>query len=103
MATKGSAKKVDSLQKSINAVNPNSGRRPAIVAPAASPTPIATGKPSGRVGHANISAWLPKEFKRSIRLVQARKGDDKATLQDLMGEAFNDLFSKYDVPTIPQD
>jgi hypothetical protein len=47
----------------------------------------------------NISAWLDGNYKSSLRLVQARKGAN-ATLQDLLAEALNDLFMKYDVPTI---
>jgi hypothetical protein len=54
-----------------------------------------------RAGQVNISAWLHADFKSSLRLVQARKGRN-ATLQDLMAEALNDLFTKYDVPTIRQ-
>jgi hypothetical protein len=46
--------------------------------------------------------WLARDLKKSIRLVQARKTEN-ATLQDLMAEAFNDLFSKYNVPTINQE
>jgi hypothetical protein len=69
------------------------------------PSPAAhSAKPQraqGRAGQINISAWLHPDFKSSLRLVQARKGQN-ATLQDLMSEALNDLFTKYDVPTIRQ-
>jgi hypothetical protein len=61
----------------------------------------ATRQPS-RAGQVNISAWLDRNYKSSLRLVQARKGGD-AALQDLLAEALNDLFSKYDVPTVRQD
>ncbi len=54
---------------------------------------------NSREGQVNISAWLHADFKSSLRLVQARKGPNSA-LQDLMAEALNDLFTKYDVPTI---
>jgi hypothetical protein len=63
--------------------------------------PSAARQPS-RAGHVNISCWLHRDFKSSLRLVQARKGTN-ATLQDLMAEALNDLFIKYDVPTIGQE
>ena len=66
------------------------------------PAPSATLKPQSRAGQVNISAWLHVDFKSSLRLVQARKGRN-AALQDLMAEALNDLFTKYDVPTIRQD
>jgi hypothetical protein len=56
-------------------------------------------KAPSRADHINMSAWLPRDFKKSIRLVQAKKLDN-STIQDLMAEAFNDLFSKYNVPTV---
>jgi hypothetical protein len=69
--------------------------------PASLPVSTPTQKPQSRAGQVNISAWLHPDFKSSLRLVQARKGRN-AALQDLMGEALNDLFAKYDVPTIRQ-
>ena len=54
---------------------------------------------ASRVGHVNLAAWLPGDFKKSIRLVQAKKLDNSA-FQDLMAEALNDLFVKYNVPTV---
>lgn len=69
----------------------------------ASPLPIEKQskpqKPPSRAEQVNISAWMHPDFKSSLRLVQARKGRN-ATLQDLMSEALNDFFVKYDVPTI---
>jgi hypothetical protein len=41
-------------------------------------------------------------FKSSLRLIQAAKGPS-CQLQDLMAEAFNDLFDKYNVPTVRMD
>ena len=55
-----------------------------------------------RAGQINISAWLNADFKTSLRLVQARKGAN-STLQDLMAEALNDLFAKYNVPIVRQE
>jgi hypothetical protein len=92
--------KIANLQSALNSSTGRSA--PVAVAPAAAPTVIKTGKPPSRAEQVNISAWLHKDFKKSIRLVQARKVD-KATLQDLMAEAFNDLFSKYNVPTITEE
>jgi hypothetical protein len=57
---------------------------------------------SSRAGKKNIAAWLPKEFMQSIRLVQAKRADDDPSLQDLMAEAFNELFTKYNVPTVAE-
>jgi hypothetical protein len=85
-----------------NALNSASGRQQPKVA--AEPTPHESAEPTtykapSRAGHVNMAAWLPKEFKKSIRLVQAKKLEN-ASIQDLMAEALNDLFSKYNVPTV---
>lgn len=93
--------KLASLQ---NALNNSSGKAVAPV-PVATEVPAKannTGKPPSRAEQANISAWLHKDFKKSIRLVQAKRPED-SSLQSLMAEAFNDLFSKYNVPTVNQD
>jgi hypothetical protein len=58
-------------------------------------------KATAREGKKNIAAWLPSDFKKSIRLVQAKLPGDPS-LEDLMAEAFNDLFIKYNVPTVRQ-
>lgn len=50
-----------------------------------------------RVGKTNITAYLSPDYKSNLRLIQARTGQ---TLQALVAEALNDLFQKYDVPTI---
>lgn len=44
----------------------------------------------------NITGYFPVEVRSSLRLIQAKHPD--ATLQDLIGEALNLLFSKYGVP-----
>jgi hypothetical protein len=53
-----------------------------------------------REGKTNITAYLSPDFKASLRLIQARTS---ASLQTLIAEALNDLFSKYDVPTVRED
>ena len=93
--------KIANLQSALNS---NSGRPPSSPTANRSTTPPmtpATRQP-GRAGQVNISAWLHKDFKKSIRLVQAKK-TERATLQDLMAEAFNDLFSKYNVPAVNEE
>jgi DNA-binding protein YbaB len=52
-----------------------------------------------REGKTNITAYLSPDYKASLRLIQARTG---GSLQDLVAEALNDLFRKYDVPTVEQ-
>ena len=87
-----------------NALNTSSGKKPAPVASSSTTaTPETTApRPPSRAGQVNISSWLSKDFKKSLRLVQAKRSEN-ATIQDLMAEALNDLFSKYNVPTVNQD
>ena len=90
------------LRQSTGKPSPAPEPPPVATNPAPLPVQAVRAKQPGREGHVNISAWLHADFKSSLRLVQARKGRD-ATLQDLMAEALNDLFIKYDVPTIRQE
>lgn len=53
-----------------------------------------------REGKTNITAYLSPDYKSSLRLIQARTGK---SLQTLIAESLNDLFSKYDVPTVRHD
>ena len=61
-------------------------------------------KAPSRVGKEYTGAWLNPDFGMSLRLVQIkRRRDDqgkKIYLDDLIAEALNDLFRKYDVPTV---
>ncbi len=65
------------------------------------PTPaaVADAAPPARAGKIAMTFHLSEDFKRSLRLVQARRGHG-CTLEQLAAEALNDLFSKYNVPTI---
>ena len=53
-----------------------------------------------REGKTNITAYLSQDYKRNLRLIQAKAGH---SLQTLIAEALNDLFAKYDVPTIDHE
>lgn len=50
-----------------------------------------------REGKAHIGAYLDPSFRRSLRMVQAQTDHD---LQELLAEALNDLFRKYNVPVV---
>ena len=97
------------MQNLQQALSRSTGREAATAPPATVAKVTAPAQPAfnsqrqpSRKGQVNISAWLDGNFKSSLRLVQARKGAN-ATLQDLLAEALNDLFTKYDVPTIRQE
>jgi hypothetical protein len=80
------------------------------IAKAASPDPAKRepkAKSAGREGKEYTGAWLNPDFGTSLRMVQLRRRKDaqgnKIYLDDLIAEAFNDLFRKYDVPTVHHD
>ena len=53
-------------------------------------------KESTRQGRVMVSGWLPIEARSSFRLIQAKHPEKR--MQDLVTEAMNDLFAKYNVP-----
>ena len=60
-------------------------------------------KTGSRSGKIHVGAWLPPEFKTSLRMVQIKTAKDgERGFQDLVAEALNDLFAKYDVPTVSE-
>lgn len=79
-------------------------KRPAELAPfiaVATPTPVPAQSKS-RAGKIALTFHLPEDFKRSLRLIQAQRGNG-CTLEQLAAEALNDLFAKYNVPTVGTD
>ena len=93
------ATKLASLQSALDSTRASStaaksvARTPAELLPA----PPAGARQANRLGKVNVAAWLHPNFKNSLRLVQARR---PGSIQDLMEEALNDLFAKYDVPQV---
>jgi hypothetical protein len=74
------------------------GKAPQPVAPTARATPPRrTKKAEGRAGKVHLGAYLEPDFRKSFRMVQAQTDKD---MQELMAEAFNDLFRKYKVPVV---
>ena len=98
------ASKLANLQSALDSTRSSAqkipeARRPvaALVQPAPQPAAVMLQRQANRVGKVNVAAWLDPAFKNSIRLVQARR---PGSIQDLMEEALNDLFAKYDVPQV---
>jgi hypothetical protein len=99
------SKKMTGLQQALNSAvtatpRPEKPRSLPLTTPDSHPKPL--GKAPSRVGKENIGTWLHPDFKKSLRLVQLRK-PNKVYLDDLVAEALNDLFLKYDVPTVSHD
>lgn len=83
-----------------SALETAAGKSRAVHADAEEP-PIAADKAGkGRSGQIHIGAWLPAEAKTSLRMILVKTGRD--TVQELIAEALNDLFEKYDVPVIKE-
>jgi hypothetical protein len=67
------------------------------------PAEAAAERTGSRSGKIHVGAWLPPEYKTSLRMIQIKtggKGGSERGFQELMAEALNDLFAKYDVPTV---
>ena len=98
--------KMDGLQQALKNSSAK-GRvappEPKKVKPVAAKPP-APARASSRAGKDYTGAWLNPDFGASLRLVQLSKRRDaegnKIYLDDLIAEALNDLFIKYDVPTV---
>jgi len=60
-------------------------------------------KTTTRAGQTNVSGWFDMPVKHTLeelRLKRARELGRRVTLQELMGEAFNDLFKKHGLPEV---
>lgn len=95
------------MASNLAALQKTFARRPAAepqsvaTATATAPQDSPAGKtPNQRNGRVNITAYLPPDYKSSLRLIQARTG---MQMQDIIAEALNDVFAKYDVPVIRGD
>lgn len=64
-------------------------------AEASSPRDVPKSRRIHKAGEVNISAYFPAEVKASLRLVQAKTGNN---VKDCLAEALRDLFGKYNVP-----
>jgi hypothetical protein len=84
------------LQSGLEAA---SGKHPPAIRRAA-PAAVADAeaKPAnGRAGQIHLGAWVSGDFGKSLMLAQVKTGLKK---HELIREAYNDLFAKYDVPVI---
>ncbi len=75
---------------------PSSAKRSRVSGARASSGASADSAKAYRVGRVNVTGYFDPAVKQSIRLIQAKHPD--RTLQDLLAEALNDLFAKYNVP-----
>jgi Antitoxin-like ribbon-helix-helix len=90
------AGKLAGLKSALDTAARRSPPKPDPLAVAAPANESAKGGAS-RAGKIHVGAWLPGEYKTSLRMIQVKTD---RSLQELMSEALNDLFAKHDVPTI---
>lgn len=86
-----------SLEKTSGKAAPSTSHSPASPPRTASLAAMGAHKAPSREGKIHIGAYLPADFKRSLRLVQAQTGED---VQTLLTRALNDLFKSHNVPVI---
>lgn len=58
---------------------------------------------SGRAGQSSIAGWFDMPVKNTLdelRLSRQKELGRRVTTQEIMGEAFNDLFKKYGFPEV---
>jgi hypothetical protein len=76
-------------------------RSPPVEPPKPPPPATAPRRTPAREQKVNVAAWFPPAVKYALQelaLEQSRALGCKITLQELMAEAFNDLFKKYGKP-----
>lgn len=88
-----SKSKMAALQSALKPKPPASTAARSVAAPSYMVAP-------SRVGKTNLTAYLSQDYKKNMRLIQAKTG---RSLQTLIAEALNDLFTKYDVPVIDHE
>lgn len=86
----------------MSKMNDLQARLKAAANPAPAPIPMqeprrAAETPACRVGRVHIGAYLPADFKASLRLVQAQTGEDTQTI---LARALNDIFRAHKVPVV---
>ncbi len=62
---------------------------------AAAPADVPKVRQIHKEGEVNISAYFPAEVKASLRMVQAKTGNN---VKECLAEALRDLFRKHNVP-----
>ena len=93
--------KIANLQNALNSSSDGQRRLPSLIVPSSHHQLGQHG--SSRPGQSrSICRHGYTRISKRASAVQAKKTEN-ATLQDLMAEAFNDLFSKYNVPAVNEE
>jgi hypothetical protein len=94
--------KMSDIQKALEQTT--TGRTPAPLTMVEMTTPAVTKKPTvvslSRQGKVHIGAYLPADFKRGIRMLQATTDED---LQSILARVLNEQFRLHNLPEVGQD
>jgi molybdopterin biosynthesis enzyme len=93
--------KMSDIQKALEQTT--TARAPApltVVETAALPTKIRPSVAPSRQGRVHIGAYLPADFKRGIRMLQAATGED---LQSILARVLNEQFRLHSLPEVGPD
>lgn len=66
--------------------------------PELKPVGASAGAKPGRKGRVNVTGYFHPDVKASLMMIRLRPDKRGARDQDLLAEALNDLFAKYNVP-----
>jgi hypothetical protein len=93
--------KMSDIQKALEQTTTARTPAPLTVVEAAQPV-ISAGKQGApsRQGRVHIGAYLPADFKRGIRMLQATTGED---LQSILARVLNEQFRQHSLPEVSQD
>lgn len=88
---------MSSKMRSLQAALSKAATPASLAKPSEPDAAIVETKKTSRDGKVHIGAYLPGDFKRSLRLVQAQTGEDAQTL---FARALNELFRAHNVPVV---
>ena len=94
--------KMSDIQKALEQTA--TGRTPAPLTVVEMTAPVPTKKTNvmapSRQGRVHIGAYLPADFKRGIRMLQATTGED---LQSILARVLNEQVRRHSLPEVGQD
>jgi hypothetical protein len=92
--------KMSDIQKALEQTTTARAPAPLTVVETALPTKIRPSVAPSRQGRVHIGAYLPADFKRGIRMLQAATGED---LQSILARVLNEQFRLHSLPEVSQD
>ena len=87
------------------AANKEDTAQPAVTREDSAPSAPASkmARAPSRAGQTNVSGWFDMPVKHTLdelRLARQKQLGRRVTIQEIMGEAFNDIFKKYGFPEV---